>query len=98
MRKTTLTLQRKYAESAADAATKAGDTFALQTALLQMLSAQMRIGDVEGSLAIERRLAKLQTDDLADRYLTLFRAVRFAWDGRFRMRRIRLLSTCWTHA
>ena len=86
--------QRKYAESAADAASRAGDTFALQTALLQLLSAQMRIGNAEGSLAIERRLAKLPTDGLANRYVTLFKAVRFAWDGDFHEAHS-LLSMCW---
>ena len=75
--------QLRYAEFAADAATKAGDTFALQTALLQMLSAQMRRGNVEESIATEQRLAGIKTNDLADRFLALFRAVRLAWEGRF---------------
>ena len=86
--------QRRYAELAADAATKAGDTFALQTALLQLLSAQMRVGNAEDSLAIERRVARLQTDALASRYVTLFRAVRLAWGGDFHEAHS-LLSTCW---
>lgn len=88
-------LQRYYAESAAWAATKAGDAFALQTALLQMLSARMRSGDVEGSLEIERRLTTLHADPSIARYVTLFRALRFAWLRHFGEAR-ELLSACWS--
>jgi DNA-binding NarL/FixJ family response regulator len=86
----------EYAQSAADAATKAGDAFALQTALLQMLSAQMRKGDVEKSIAIEQRLATIRTDELASWYLTLFRSVRLAWECRFAEAH-RLVASCWGH-
>ncbi|MGC1381047.1 MAG: LuxR C-terminal-related transcriptional regulator, partial [Candidatus Baltobacteraceae bacterium] len=88
--------QLRYAELAASTATKAGDTFALQTALLQMLSARMRQGDVERSIAVEERLVAMRTAELGLRYLTLFRAVRLAWEGRFGEAQ-RLVSSCWSH-
>ncbi|MGB8965774.1 MAG: LuxR C-terminal-related transcriptional regulator [Candidatus Cybelea sp.] len=88
--------QLRYAEAAATAATKAGDAFALQIALLQMLSAQMRRGDVEKSIAIEQRLATIRTHDLAGRYLTLFRSVRLGWEGRFAEAQ-QLVSASWAH-
>jgi ATP/maltotriose-dependent transcriptional regulator MalT len=75
--------QLNYAEAAAAAATKAGDAFALQTALLQMLSAKMRAGDAEESVAIEQTLSTVHKSELATRYLTFFRSLRLAWEGRF---------------
>lgn len=75
--------QLRYAQHAADAATKAGDSFALQTALLQMLSAEMRRGNVERSAAIEQRLESGRVSEITRRYLALFRSARLAWDGRF---------------
>jgi tetratricopeptide (TPR) repeat protein len=87
--------QLRYAELAAASAEKAGDAFALQTALLQMLSAEMRRGDVEASIAIEQRLATVRTSDLASRYLTIFRSARLAWEGRFGEAH-QLLSSCWS--
>ena len=88
--------QLKCAQSAADAAEKGGDAFALQTALLQMLSAEMRKGNIEKSIAIEQRLATTRIDELATRYLTLFRSVRLAWEGRFAEAH-RLAASCWEH-
>jgi LuxR family maltose regulon positive regulatory protein len=86
--------QLRYAELAARAATKAGDTFALQTALLQMLSAEMRRGNVEESIGIEQRLSSVKTSELTVRYLTIFRSTRLAWEGRFGEAH-QLLSSCW---
>ena len=86
--------QLAYAESAATAATKAGDAFALQTALIQMLSAQMRRGHVEKSIAIEQRIGSTRTTELAAKYLPIFRSSRLAWEGRFREAH-KLLATCW---
>ena len=88
--------QFRYAELAAGAATKAGDAFALQTALLQMLSAQMRRCDVERSIAIEQRLAGMRKDEQADHYLSMFRSARLAWEGRFSEAR-QLAAGCWKH-
>lgn len=88
--------QLAYALSAADAAAKAADVFAQQTALLQMLSAEMRKGNIERSIAIEQRLLAARTDELATRYLTLFRSVRLAWEGRFAEAH-RLVASCWGH-
>jgi ATP/maltotriose-dependent transcriptional regulator MalT len=89
--------QLRYAQQAADAATKAGDSFALQTALLQMLSAEMRRGNVERSGAIEQRLESGRTGEITRRYLTLFRSARLAWEGRFGEAQ-RLMSCCWSLA
>jgi ATP/maltotriose-dependent transcriptional regulator MalT len=86
--------QLRYAELAVAAAAKAGDAFALQTALLQMLSAEMRRGHVEASIAIEQRLGTVRTSDLGSRYLTIFRSARLAWEGRFSEAH-HLLSSCW---
>jgi LuxR family maltose regulon positive regulatory protein len=87
--------QLKYAERAAASAMKAGDAFALQTALLQLLSGQMRLGNVEGCITLEQRLSTVHAGDLASWYLGLFRSERLAWEGRFGEAH-RLLSTCWT--
>ncbi len=86
--------QLRYGELAVASAVKAGDSFALQTALLQMLSAEMRRGDVEASIAIEQRLAAIRPSDLASRYLTVFRSARLAWEGRFGEAH-HLLSSYW---
>ncbi len=86
--------QLQYAELAAKSATRAGDAFALQTALLQMLSAQMRRGDLEKSIEIEQRLESTRKSDLAIRYLTLFRSLRLAWEGRFAEAH-QLVAPCW---
>ncbi len=86
--------QLAYAELAADAATKAGDVFALRTALLQILGAHMRLGDIAGSVALEQRIAGIRTDDSARRYLALFRSMRLAWDGRFEEAHY-LIAPCW---
>jgi ATP/maltotriose-dependent transcriptional regulator MalT len=87
--------QLLYAASAAADATKAGDTFALQTALLQTLSAQMRRGDVEKSIETEEKLATTGRSELASRYVILFRSLRLAWEGRFREAH-RLVASYWT--
>ncbi|MBV9333108.1 MAG: AAA family ATPase [Candidatus Eremiobacteraeota bacterium] len=76
-------LQLEYAEAAAVAATKAGDAFALQTALLQMLGALMRQGEIEKSISIEQQLTLAKKSDLVGRYLAIFRSQRLAWEGRF---------------
>jgi len=86
--------QLKFAEVAATAAVRAGDAFALQTALLQMLSGHMRRGDVEQSIAVEQRLASIRTDDSAKQYITLFKSVRLAWQGHFGEAQ-RLIGSCW---
>ncbi|MBV8526121.1 MAG: response regulator transcription factor, partial [Acetobacteraceae bacterium] len=86
--------QLHYARAAANAAQKAGDAFALQTALLQMLSGYMRQGDVEKSASVDKHLATIHTDDLAEKYLTIFKSIRLAWSGQFAEAH-RLLRTCW---
>ena len=91
-----VTAQLAYAESAADSATRAGDSFALQIALLQILSAQMRHADLARIIEVEQRLESMRTGDLARRYLTIFRAARLAWEGRFNEAH-QLASSCWLH-
>jgi ATP/maltotriose-dependent transcriptional regulator MalT len=90
-----VTQQIAYADLAVAAAMKAGDAFALQTALLQLLSGQMRLGNVEACIALEQRLSTVHAGDLSGWYLGLFRSERLAWEGRFGEAH-RLLSTCWT--
>lgn len=86
--------QQAYAKAAADAATRAGDNFALQTALLQMLSAEMRLGNLNSSIEIEQRLATISTSETTKRYLALFRSERLAWEGRF-CEAHQLMASCW---
>ncbi len=86
--------QLSYAQAAADAAVKAGDTFALQTALLQILSSEMRKGNSQESIVVERRINMLKPGEISTRYLTIFRATRLAWEGRFGEAH-QLLSPCW---
>ncbi|MBV9720079.1 MAG: AAA family ATPase [Candidatus Eremiobacteraeota bacterium] len=88
--------QLHYAEAAAEAARRAGDAFASQTALLQILSVRMRQADVRKCLEIEKDLGVFRKSDLVMRYLALFRALRVAWEGRFGEAH-HLLSSCWTH-
>ncbi|MFY9885793.1 MAG: AAA family ATPase, partial [Candidatus Cybelea sp.] len=88
--------QLLYAEVAAEAATKAGDAFALQSALLAMLSAEMRRGDVEKSIEIEQKLSTVRKSDLAVPYLVMFRSLRLAWEGRFSEAH-QLVASAWAH-
>ncbi len=86
--------QLAYAELAAESASKDGDAFSAQTALLQLLSAHMRRGDIEKSIAAERQLTSMPTDETAVLYVRLFRSVRLAWEGRFGEAH-RLMASCW---
>ena len=83
-----------FAETAAEAAGRAGDAFAMRTALLQTVSGYMRRGDIEKIVEVEQRVATLQTDELAGHYLALFRSIRLAWEGRFAEAHA-LMATCW---
>jgi DNA-binding CsgD family transcriptional regulator len=89
-----VSLQLEYARAAAGAATKAGDAFALQTALLQMLGAFMRQAEVEKSIEVEQQLAIGKKSDLVARYLAIFRSQRLAWEGRFPEAHA-LVASCW---
>jgi ATP/maltotriose-dependent transcriptional regulator MalT len=88
-------LQLEYAKIAAEAATKGGDAFALQTALLQMLGVFMRQGDLQHCIEIERQLVAVRKDDLVARYLAIFRSQRLGWEGRFSEAH-NLVASCWT--
>ncbi len=87
-------LQLKYAESAASAANKGGDAFALQTALLQVLSAHMRRGNIEKGVAVEHRISSVSMDDSTRRYIEHFGAVRLGWAGEF-TEAGRAMIKCW---
>jgi ATP/maltotriose-dependent transcriptional regulator MalT len=87
--------QRMYARVAADTAMRAGDNFALQTALLQMLSVEMRLGDPGKSIEIEQRLTAMWISETTKRYVALFRSERLAWEGRFGEAH-QLVASCWT--
>ncbi len=86
--------QLRYAEIAANAGAKAGDVFAVRTALLQMLSAATRKGDICKAAEIERQLTVVGMDARAEHYVTLFRGVRTAWEGCFAEAH-GLLAACW---
>jgi DNA-binding CsgD family transcriptional regulator len=88
-------LQLEYARFAAEAATKGGDAFALQTALLQMLAAFMRQADLQHCIEIEQQLAAVKGNDLVARYLAIFRSQRLGWEGRFSEAHT-LIASCWT--
>jgi len=87
--------QLGYATRAAECAVIAGDTFALSTALLQMLSAYMRRSEIASSLAVENRLMRIGADARTRDYVSIFRAVRFLWAGQFAEAR-ELFESCWS--
>lgn len=72
-----------FATRAREAASKAGDIFALQTAMLQLLSAHTRIGDVTEAEQLEKALLAIGTSDVVHRHVSILRAVRIARNGRF---------------
>ncbi len=83
-----------YAERAAAAAAESGDSLELQTALLQVASAEMRRGNAEESAAIEDQLVGIKSDPDRAYLLVAFKALRLAWDSRFGDAH-RELSRCW---
>ena len=83
-----------YAEQAAAAAAESGDSLELQTALLQVASAEMRRGNAEESAAIEDQLVGIKSDPDRAYLLVAFKALRLAWDSRFGDAH-RELSRCW---
>lgn len=83
-----------YAERAAEAAIKSGDALELQTALLQVLAAEMRRGNAEESSSLEDQLTSIKSDPQRAYLMATFKALRFAWDGKFAQAH-ECLSTCW---
>jgi ATP/maltotriose-dependent transcriptional regulator MalT len=78
------TKQLHYAERATEGATRAGDVFDLQTSLLQVLTAELRLGNAERCQELEEQLMRVGTSDSALAvYVVASRALRAAWDGRF---------------
>ena len=83
-----------YAERAAEAATKSGDSLELQTALLQVAAAEMRRGNAEESAALEEQLTNIRSDPRRVHLMAAFKALRLAWDGKFAQAH-ESLSSCW---
>jgi ATP/maltotriose-dependent transcriptional regulator MalT len=74
----------RYAQQGAAAATRAGDYFDLQLSLLQMLSIEVRRGEADRAMEIERQLGELRSNDtLNGPYIASSQAHRHAWNGRF---------------
>ncbi len=72
------------AQQAAQAATRAGDQYDLQGALLTILSIETRRGNAERAAQIERQLAELSSSDEGRaRYIASSQAHRYAWNGQF---------------
>jgi ATP/maltotriose-dependent transcriptional regulator MalT len=86
--------QYRYAQMASDAAVLSGDAFDLRTALLQLLAAEMRLGNIVASAALEDRISILGADSSRDHVFVPLRALRFASSGRFEEAH-RALSVCW---
>lgn len=86
--------QMHYATCAKDAAAKAGDTFAWQTAVLQILSVETRLGRSKEAEAAEQSLLAIGSTDIVNRHISIFRAIRLAWEGRFDEAQT-LLSPTW---
>lgn len=73
-----------FSQQAVGAASKAGDRFALQTALLQLIDIEAKRGDRERLAALEQQfLATATTDAARMAYIIPTRALVAAWDGRF---------------
>jgi ATP/maltotriose-dependent transcriptional regulator MalT len=73
-----------YAQQALNAAAKAGDRFALQTALLQVITAEARRGNFERLTALEQQFASATTSDTARLiYIVPSRAMVSAARGNF---------------
>jgi DNA-binding CsgD family transcriptional regulator len=73
-----------HAEQAAAAATRAGDFFDLQSALLAMLSLETRRGNADRAVRVEKQLLELRANE-AQRasFIISSQAHRHAWAGRF---------------
>lgn len=88
-----LTRAAWYAQQEMNAATKAGDRLALQTALLQLMSVELTRGSADRLQKLERQFADAATTDSTRMALLVpVRATLAAWDGRFDEAH-RLLST-----
>jgi ATP/maltotriose-dependent transcriptional regulator MalT len=74
---------RRYAQDAADAATRSGDVLDLQHAIESLLDAEMRTGNAEGVAALAKRHSVIRTS--ASRSFVTSSAVAWihAWEGRF---------------
>ena len=74
----------QFAQRAATAATRAGDYFDLQGALLAILSLETRRGSAERVAQVEKQLAELRSNEAARaRFIISSQAHRHVWAGRF---------------
>lgn len=72
-----------YAQQAMNAAAKAGDHFSMQTAMLQVITAEARRGNVDRLSALEHQFAAVSGSDSALLfYMVPVRAMMAAWQGR----------------
>ncbi len=79
-----LASQRSFAERAATAAREAEGAFDLESALMQLLSIEMRCGNAMKASETEKQILDLQISTSSrQHYLVAFRAERSAWDGNF---------------
>jgi DNA-binding CsgD family transcriptional regulator len=73
-----------HASRSVIAADRSGNPFDRQTALIQVLRSEMREGNVEASLRVERELASIDTGDGGRGYVVpAFEAIRLTWGGGF---------------
>lgn len=73
-----------YAQQMANAAAKAGDRLSMQTALIQMINAEARRGNLDRVLALEQQFAAVTTSDTSRLfYVVPARAMMAAWQGNF---------------
>ena len=73
-----------YAQQALNAAIKAGDRLPMQTALLQLINAEVRRGNSERLQTLQAQFAATATTDAARMsYALPARAMSAAWEGRF---------------
>lgn len=78
------TLALWNAQQAAQAATRAGDQYDLQSSLLTILSIETRRGNADRAQQIERQLGELSSNDTSRaRYIASSQAHRHAWSERF---------------
>lgn len=73
-----------YAQQAAESASRAGNQFDIETALLQLLNAELRFGKASDSYEIENRILRARSPDQSRaHYLAPAKALLLAWDGKF---------------
>lgn len=89
-------LQLRYAELAFMAAIRASDAFDIETASLQLLDAELRLGVPGRAATLEKHILDARGEDRSRaHYLSPARALRLAWEGRFAEAH-RMLGPSWS--